>query len=475
MRILHTADWHLGLRLYKKELHEEHKKFFAWLVDLISERRIDVLLISGDVFDQANPSNETRKLYYDFLKQLIHQNCLVIITGGNHDSPGILNAPKEILHMLQVYVVGNVPDQMEDQVFEILEKGEIVAVIAAVPYIREYDIHRFTEGETFDDKRKQVSAGIRNHYAALEKYCLDKYGVAKPGLNGMAKKKANGVATLGVSGVTVIEELNGNVKTKKLPIIAMGHLYAAGATTSESEREIQIGYQSPVTAEDFPEGFDYVALGHIHRPQFIAGQDRIRYSGSPIALSFSEKNDRKIVIELDISGDGIKQIDHAVPAFRKLVRFSGSFEKVKAEVERFTRKGSIVADDKLANPRKSKATVTVVEKTLDLFSNIDEAKAWAELQIIEEVATPAIQSAVSNFVADFESEEIEILNHRITSTAASLGINDLVEDHTQLEDLKPAMVLTKMMESESFSDEQRAMIMQAFLQLTEMEEEDEEE
>ena len=245
-----------------------------------------------------------------------------------------------------------------------------------------------------------------------------------------------------------MEHLNGGgeeIETRKspIPIIAMGHLFAAGATTSESEREIQIGYQSPVTADDFPEGFDYVALGHIHRPQFIAGQDRIRYSGSPIALSFSEKSDKKIVIELDVSEDGIKQIDHAVPAFRKLVRFSGSFEKVKTEVEK--------------------------------FSNIGESKAWAELQIIEEIATPAIQSAVSNFVADFESEDIEILNHRITSTAASLGIIDLVEDNTHLEDLKPAMVLTKMMESESFTDEQRTMIMQAFLQLSEMEEEDEEE
>ena len=111
MRILHTADWHLGLRLYKKELHEEHRKFFNWLLDLIRERDIHALLISGDMFDQANPSNESRKLYYEFLKELIHMNCLVIITGGNHDSPGILNAPKDILHMLQVYVVGNVPDK----------------------------------------------------------------------------------------------------------------------------------------------------------------------------------------------------------------------------------------------------------------------------------------------------------------------------------------------------------------------------
>jgi exonuclease SbcD len=358
------------------------------------------------MFDQANPSNESRKLYYEFLKDLISMNCLVIITGGNHDSPGILNAPKDILNMLQVYVVGNVPDQMEDEVFEFLENGEIGAVVCAVPYIREPDIHRFTEGETFDDKRKQVSAGIRNHFTALSEYCTEKYDPS-------------------------------------IPVIAMGHLYAAGATTSESEREIQIGYQSPVTADDFPERFDYVALGHIHRPQFVAQQTRIRYSGSPIALSFSEKNDKKIVIELEITADGIEQTSHPVPAFRKLVKFTGTFDEVKTAVESFKNNG--------------------------------DARAWAELQIVEETVTPAIQSAVSNFVADFDSEEIEILNHRITSTSAPLGIIDMVDDHTQLEDLKPNMVLAKMMESESFTEEQRAMIMQAFIELQEMEEGEEDE
>ena len=422
VRILHTADWHLGLRLYKKELHEEHRKFFNWLVELIRERDIDVLLISGDMFDHANPSNETRKLYYDFLLELIHMNCLVIITGGNHDSPGILNAPKDILEMLQVYVVGNVPENLEDEVFEILDKeGEIAAVICAVPYIREPDIHRFTSGEEFEDKRKQVSAGIRNHYAALEKYCIEKYAIVVSGSDG-----------------TVMES-----RIFPMPIIAMGHLFAAGASTSESEREIQIGYQSPVTADDFPRTFDYVALGHIHRPQYIAKQERIRYSGSPIALSFSEKSDRKIVIELELSDDGIHQTDHPVPAFRKLIRCTGSFEEVKRELE--------------------------------AFKNTGDAKAWAELQIVEDTATPAIQSAVSSFVADFSSEEVDILNHRITSTTAMLGINDIVDDHTQLEDLKPAMVIVKMMETSNFSDEEKDMIMQAFIQLQEMEEGDEDE
>ena len=405
VKILHTADWHLGLRLYKKELHEEHRKFFAWLLQLISNQDIDVLLISGDIFDQTNPSNDTRKLYYDFLRQIINLNCLVVITGGNHDSPGILNAPRDILEMLQIYVIGNVPEKMEDEIIELLDKdGSTAGIICAVPFIREQDIHRFTFGETFDDKRQQVSAAIRYHYQELEKFCKGKYTV---------------------------------------PMIAMGHLFAAGASTSDSEREIQIGYQSPVTADDFPPGFDYIALGHIHRPQMVAKQKRIRYSGSPIALSFSEFDDQKIVIELELTANGILQTDHPVPVFRKLVKSTGSFDKVKKEMEDFKNKGV--------------------------------SKAWAELMIVEDVASPMIQSAVSTFVADFASDEIEILNHRITSNMAMQGINDMVDDHTQLEDLRPVMVLSRMMESGNFSEEEQGMIMQAFLELTEMEEGDNEE
>jgi DNA repair protein SbcD/Mre11 len=415
LRILHTADWHLGLRLYKKELQEEQRKFFAWLLHLIIEREIDVLLISGDVFDQANPSNDTRKLYYEFLKQLIQVNCRVIITGGNHDSPGILNAPRDILEMLKIQVVGNVPDKIEDEVIEIKNiHGTLEALICAVPYIREQDIHRFTIDESFDDKRLQVSAGIRNHFQDLEKYCLDKYATLTKGVGKLS-----------------------------IPLIAMGHLYAAGSELSDSEREIQIGYQSPVTADDFPPGFDYIALGHIHRPQFVAKQKRIRYSGSPIALSFSEKADHKIVIELELNGNAILQTDHEVPAFRKLVKFSGSFEAVKKKIEQ--------------------------------FKNAGEVQAWAELEIVEESVSPALQSAVSSFLADFLSDEIEILNHRITSNSANSGLYDLVDDHTQLEDLRPEMVLMKMMEDSKFSELERGMLLQAFLELSEMEEVEDEE
>ena len=119
MRILHTADWHLGIKLHKKDLADDHRNFFEWLVNLIKEREIEVLLISGDIFDHANPTPEARQLYYSFLRQLIHVKCKVIITAGNHDSPAVLNGPRAILAMLNIDIIANVSSSMEDNIVEL--------------------------------------------------------------------------------------------------------------------------------------------------------------------------------------------------------------------------------------------------------------------------------------------------------------------------------------------------------------------
>ncbi len=401
MKILHTADWHLGVRLYKRDLIDEHKQFFQWLVNLITERKIEVLLISGDVFDQANPSNEARAMYYDFLRQLIGIKCRVIITGGNHDSPGILNAPKDILDLLQVHVIGKLPDNLEDAIISL--GGDDPAVICAVPFLREADIHRFTMGQEIEDRVRQVREAIGKCYQELSDICIGKYD---------------------------------------LPLIAMGHLFAAGAAVSESEREIQVGNQSAVTAADFPATFDYIALGHIHRPQFIAGLKHIRYSGSPIALSFSEKSDKKIVIELEVTGRAIIQTDHEVPVFRKLILMKGSFISLQSDLEN--------------------------------FENTGAAKVYAELEITEDGANPALHGDVSKYVADFEHGGIEVLNYRIIRSRPEMDITGMVDAETRLEEVSPMLVLNKMMESGNFSDADKHMIMQAFIQLQETDEEEDE-
>ena len=109
MKLLHTSDWHLGRMLYtKKERSEEHVLFLQWLLDIIRENQVDVLIIAGDVFDSTSPGNTSLKIYYDFLLKVRNCGCShVVIVGGNHDSPGLLEAPKEILSVLNVTVVGN--------------------------------------------------------------------------------------------------------------------------------------------------------------------------------------------------------------------------------------------------------------------------------------------------------------------------------------------------------------------------------
>lgn len=252
MRILHTADWHLGARLVERDRLPEHSAFLDWLIDTLRTEKIDALLVSGDIFDAANPPQDAVALYFDFLKRLADLKTVkAVITGGNHDSASHLNAPRELLRRFEVHVFGHTGDN-------IVDLGG--AVIAAVPFLRERDLREAAAGETMAAVHEQVRAAIRAHYSSQLAAC---------------RTIANG-----------------------RPVIAMGHLTVLGATTSDSERDIHIGNLGAVGADLF-EGFDYTALGHLHRPQKVAGLETIRYSGSPIALSFSEAADAKSVVVID--------------------------------------------------------------------------------------------------------------------------------------------------------------------------------
>ncbi|MFO1485096.1 MAG: exonuclease SbcCD subunit D C-terminal domain-containing protein [Verrucomicrobiaceae bacterium] len=257
MRILHTADWHLGARLVERDRLPEHAAFADWLIDTLRSEKIDALLLSGDVFDAANPPQDAVALYFDFLKRLADLKTVkAVITGGNHDSASHLNAPRELLRRFDVHVFGHAGEN-------IVDLGG--AVVAAVPFLRERDLRQATAGETMGEVHQQVTGAIRAHYTAQ-------------------LEAARALA-------------------KKRPVIAMGHLTVLGATTSDSERDIHIGNLGAVGADIFT-GFDYTALGHLHRPQRVAGNETVRYSGSPIPLSFSEAADAKSVVLIETQPDG---------------------------------------------------------------------------------------------------------------------------------------------------------------------------
>jgi exonuclease SbcD len=318
MKILHTSDWHIGQKLHGNDREHEYRLFFDWLIKTINELKIDALLVAGDIFDVGFPSNSALKLYYTFLTRLIQTGCKdVIITGGNHDYISTLEAPAEVLAALNIHVVGGARENIEDEI--ILLPGEAdqpKCAVAAVPFLRDKDIRLINAGESYDESHQAINDGIIRHYEQVA----------------IAGQKHN------------------------CPLIAMGHLYMQGASTSDSERDIHIGNLQGLSVDRFPDAFDYIALGHIHRPQRLNEEGTVRYCGSPIPLSFSERKDEKLVVVVDLDASGLKNIETVmVPAFRKLKRFQGSFADISMALNAY--EGSSELDDW--------AEVNVEEKEMD--------------------------------------------------------------------------------------------------------------
>lgn len=304
MKILHTSDWHLGQRLLQLDRHEEFRLALDWLLEVVQTEQIDVLLVAGDIFDIGNPPNQSRQLYYNFLRQILQTDCRhVVITGGNHDSPAMLNAPRELLEGFNIHVLGAATDDPQDELLVLSQSdGTTELVVAAVPFLRDRDLRISRVGESIQSRQDRLQTGLTNHYEQLA-------ALAAP------------------------------YKEQGVPVIGMGHMYAKGAVAAERQDNIYVGNRENMEASQFPEVFDYVALGHIHRAQMVGGASRIRYSGSLVPLSFSETQDEKQVWILHISEGAIKDIESKpVPTFRRLKTIQGSIEKVQQSIERFAAK-----------------------------------------------------------------------------------------------------------------------------------------
>ena len=298
MKILHTSDWHIGKQLHKYDLSADMDLFFEWMIGYIKTEQVDVLLVSGDIFDQANPSQVAYKQYYDLLKSLIGLDCKIILTGGNHDSAAVLNAPKELLRAFDITVIGGATDALAEMFVEI-EKGGEKLVVAAVPFLKDRDIRKSVAGETYATKIEQIKSGLEAYFSAVNQYYKDHF-----------------------SGE---------------PFIVMGHLYVQGSTMSESERDIQIGNQAGVEAYMFEEVPHYVALGHIHKPQVISQTHNIHYCGSPVALSFSERKHQKQINVITIKDQAITDVEIVhIPKHRNLITYEGDLQEVTQKLEAYT-------------------------------------------------------------------------------------------------------------------------------------------
>ncbi len=307
MRILHTADWHLGQRFVNNDRYEEHKAALDFILKTIENQQIEMLIVAGDIFDTAMPSAQAMTDYFLFLKNLLHTSCRhIVIIGGNHDSPAKLHEAKDLLKIFNIHVVGGVP--YDDNGKQIIENELIIlknkkeqpeAIVAAVPYLRDKDLQISTAGQTPEQIGQNIGKQIAEHYQQ-------------------------------------IASLAAHYQTLDIPIIATGHLFAAGAGVSDAENAIHIGNLGQISAAIFPDIFSYVALGHIHKQQIVGKKEHIRYSGSPIPLSFSEIQDEKVLLMIEFSGNkllNIKQIQ--IPTFRKLLRFSGTLTEIKKQIQEY--------------------------------------------------------------------------------------------------------------------------------------------
>lgn len=288
MKILHTADWHIGQLFHEYDRSYEHQKFLNWLVQTLYTEKIEVLLVSGDIFDISNPSAASIKMFYGFLTNATKANpdLQIIITAGNHDSASRLEAPKPLLESSNVHIIGLVEKDVEGNIdYQKLlipiqnNSGEIKTWCLAVPFLRMGDY------PSIKDYTNPYAEGVTKLYQEAFDYA--------------SSKKQDGQT-----------------------IIAMGHLHTQHAEISDldkSERLIMGGVEC-ISATAFHPDIKYVALGHIHKAQKIGGKEHVRYSGSPLPMSFSELNYKHqvIVFELEEEISELKSIE--IPLFVPLQR-----------------------------------------------------------------------------------------------------------------------------------------------------------
>lgn len=395
MKILHTSDWHLGHRLHDQSQHEEQQLFLQWLQQTITGNQIDVLLLAGDVFDTGVPATQSQKLYYDFLVALQQTTCQhVVIVGGNHDAPGTLNAPKELLQALSVHVIGRATDNIADQLMNFTLGNEKLQV-AGVPYLRDQDIRKAVAGETFDELGDRYKSALVNHYNQIATLCE-------------AKKDENTYT------------------------IATGHLFAIGGSTSDSEQSIYVGNLGDIGSEDFSPTFDYIALGHLHKPQIVDKRENIRYSGSPYKLSFSELSHTKQVLIVETEKAKLITVQPVdVPIFRTMQKLTGAQEQI-------------------------------MEQLHQLDEQNHQLTPWIEIQLTDHEHAAIVSQEIKEHAAKLD---LKVLKIGLKQENRLKGLEKMVAESINVRELSPLEVFRQKCIDSSFDLEANPDLEDAFLEI----------
>ncbi len=387
MKLLHTADWHIGQLFHEYDRTYEHQQFLQWLVQTLQQEQIDVLLISGDVFDLSNPSATSVKLFYTFLNHATQKNpsLQIIIIAGNHDSAARLESPKPLLESSNIHIIGLVEKDAEGNFkYEKLtiplkdKNGQVKAWCMAVPFLRMGDY------PVVPDCDNPYTEGVSTFYRQAYEYVLT--------------KKLAGQA-----------------------IITMGHLHAQQAEVTDlnkSERLIMGGVEC-ISAAAFHKDIAYVALGHIHKAQRIGGMEHIRYSGSPLPMSFSERNYKHQVVVFEVERESVQNIR-------------------TIEIP--------VTIPVLSVPEKHAAIEDVLKelsKLPDAVAN-REAAPYLEVRVLEDQPDPSRRYKIEQAI---QGKHVRLATINVKSAATSTAERTYTDTQQKLDELKPADIFSKIYES----------------------------
>ena len=301
MRLLHTADWHLGSRFHDRRRAADEEHALDQLIALCREREVDAVLHAGDVFDNANPGADEQERYYRSLARLVREAgvATVVVVAGNHDSALRLEGPRPLLGRLGIHVIGRLP--REAAAAEVLvelrdRRGEVAALAVALPYLRDADLRLAAGAE-------QAPLADQRYRRALE-----------------ARYREAGEAARAAAGGR--------------PVVVMGHCLVDGASFGGGERPVQVGNLGAVSAAELAGDAAYLALGHLHQPQQV-GRPHWRYSGSLLPTGFDEAGRAKGNFLVDLPPDPAQPARvEFVPLlpYRRYFRLAGDLDALRAQV-----------------------------------------------------------------------------------------------------------------------------------------------
>lgn len=397
MRILHTSDWHLGQYFIGKSRQREHQLLIDWLLTQVEALQIDWLLIAGDLFDTGTPPSYARELYNSLIIRLHDAGCRLVVLAGNHDSAAVLAESRHLLARFGACVIPTVLAPLSDQLLLLTDRqGLPAAWLCAVPFLRPRDLVQSQPGQSAEQKQQDLQQAISQHYQQL-------YQLAQAQQAQFAQP---------------------------LPILATGHLTTLGASRSESVREIYVGSLDAFPTSAFPP-VDYLALGHIHRPQKVGGLEHIRYCGSPIPLSFDELGQNKQMLLVELDAQGLQQvIPVSIPCFQPMASIEGSLAELSAQL------------------------VQIAEQAQPGLP------VWLEVKVRADDYLPDLQSRIQALVQDLPIQVLKI--RRLRSEAVSL---QAACPSQTLDELTPVQVFERRLSTEPLTPEVSAALLQRYRQL----------